>query len=246
MSPTKRLVIISQDKGGQSKSWLAANLFEWLRAAPGSWRLVEVEQRLDFTLQRYWYGKVPVLELGLAEFNPTTQRTDPSLAPLDQLASLAKEDTNIIVDLGASTFSLFSLWLTERRAYKYFLNSGYAITFVVPVCASEPEAADFLNHNYALMAKLGTVLVVRNLRDGAVFPSLDPELAAKALTILRAEPPLSEDFVREGGGRRTLIEIQNDPTLSWRSQTDAEYLWTHLRAQLEHNSSILLPPKPTL
>jgi hypothetical protein len=240
---SKRFVAIIQDKGGQSKSWLAAHLWDWIQgqgAAP-MWNLVEIEQKLEFTMSRY-FGDNLATQIPLAIFNEGTQRTDPSLAPLDQLVELTKSGANILVDFGASAFSMFSVWLHERRAYTPFLKAGYEFTFLVVVCANDPEAAAFYNKNFEFVNQLskGRVLLVKNYRDGTDFRMIDKDKVKREMPVLQAEPPLAEDFFN-GERRRTLRMVMADESLAWRSHTDAEFMIEKLESEFLKNKDILLP-----
>jgi hypothetical protein len=243
----RKALFVVQDKGGQGKSLLTANLWEWVNAqTPGAaWRLVEVEQRLNLDLfsQPRYFGAAAVTQLCLATYSDRTKRTTPSLDPLDELVKFAEEGANLVIDFGASTYGLFSLWLQERKGYKPFLAAGYEFVFLVPVCGDgDAEAAMFYNQNHAFMSKLGQVVLVRNFKDGTRFNKLDADKVGRAIDVLEAVDPLAADLHNDTEGlRRTFGMAMADDTLCFRSRTDAEDILRDLHSQFTSLKDILVP-----
>ncbi len=248
----KRFIAFPNDKGGVGKSHTSSLVFDWLAAKGRNPRLVEVEQRMDFSQELVWRGKYRYQPNGSDEVNRNAVVAitlaevtakgllNPSLEPLEALTVVAKGDRPLIVDCGASVWALLSEWLITRGKASIIRDNGYLFTFMVPVVANDAEAARFFENNYAEFSRLGDVILVGNERDGVNYFPIRPELVKRRIVLPAAMYDLRESLLTEDGYRRTLREIAEDPTVSRRAGMDAAQILTGVEAQLEEHADILL------
>ena len=247
----KRLIAFPNDKGGVGKSHTSSLVFDWLIIKGQNPRLVEVEQRMDFTQELVWKGKYryrseapdeenrnAVVAITLAQIRDGLLH--PSLDPLEALLTVAQGNRPLVVDCGASVWALLSEWLITRGKAEALRKLGYEFTFMVPVVANDVEAARFYETNHAELSRLGEVVLVRNERDGSNYFPIDRSLVQREITLPAAIYDLRESLLSADGYRRTLREIADDPTVSRRASIDAEEILATAEAQLEKHSDILL------
>ena len=247
----KRFIAFPNDKGGVGKSHTGSIVFDWLTAKGQNPRLVEVEQRMDFSQELVWRGKYryrqeasddenrnAVVAITLAEVEKGL--LNPSLHPLEALQVVAQGNRPLVVDCGASVWALLSEWLITRGQAETLKALGYEFTFMVPVLANDVEAARFYANNYAELSGLGEVVLVRNERDGSNYFPISPELVKREISMPAAIYDLRESLLSADGYRRTLREIADDPSVSRRAQLDAEEALSAIEAQFEKHADILL------
>ena len=241
MSAQRFFIGIANDKGGVGKSLTSALILEELATSSTPWSMVEVEQRSNFTQRNYDHpAGTNVIATALLALNESANHTEPSLAPLDSLWDLippegeGEADSRIIVDFGASAFQSFLLWGVERRGIQPFRTAGFQFVFFVPVQAGDLECADFFHMNAPVLMKLGKVVLIKNLREGADFSLLDPKLAAQVptLTLLHKGRPLSVEL-QQAQRRLTFRQLAACPTASRRARLDAEECAEHFSGQFK-------------
>lgn len=231
MNPNLYFVGVANDKGGVGKSLTAAEILE-LVAQPASppWTLVEIEQRANFTQQLYQHPpETKVVPIALLAMDEGINRTEPSLRPLDTLWDLIPADVDagtpsrLLVDFGASAFQSFLMWGIERRGLQPFRKAGYQFIFFIPVQAADPEGAEFFNENVRVLGKLGKVVLVKNLREGADFSMIDPAVSTQVhtLTLMHQGRPVTTEL-HQDGRRLTFRQLAQLPTASRRARLDAE------------------------
>lgn len=233
---------IADDKGGVGKSLAAALTLEELSTNTATpWTLAEIEQRSNFTQERYQHPDGTRLQtLALLTKNERANQIEPSLAPLDTLWDLIPIEGNgaassrVVVDFGASAFQSFLLWGLQRRGLQPFRKAGFHFVFFIPVQAADKECAEFFNMNAPTLLKLGKVALVKNLREGTDFSLLDPALVAQvpALTLLYKGPPSTEEL-QQTDRRLTFRQLAKLPTASRRAALDAEECAEHFSLQFQ-------------
>ncbi len=242
MNPDRAVVSIANPKGGVGKSLLSAEILECLaQGAATPWTMVEIEHRSSFTQQLYRHPPgTAVLPIALLALNENVNRTEPSLTPMDALWDLipaeADQDkpSRILVDFGASAFQSFLMWGIERRGLQPFRKAGYQFIFFIPVQASDCECAEFFNMNMQILAKLGKVVLVKNLREGSDFSMINPALLGQVPTITlmhRGNPVTAE--LQQDGRRLTFRQLAACPNASRRARLDAEECADAFASQLQ-------------
>jgi hypothetical protein len=242
MIPNRTFVGIANDKGGVGKSLTSALIVEELAGADQTpWHLVEIEQRANFTQQNYEHPKGTLVRpIALLAQNEKANRTEPSLAPLDEMWELIPPDgdavtpSRIVVDFGAAAFQSFLLWGLQRRGIQPFRSAGFHFVFFIPVQAGDSECAEFFNQNASTLMKLGKVVLVKNLREGSDFSLLNGELVTQvpSLTLLYEGPPLTLEL-QQANRRVTFRQVAALPTASRRARMDAESCADHFTKQFQ-------------
>ena len=238
--PPLIFALVCNDKGGVGKSLFAALLTEAASASGRPIDLVEIEQHVEFTQRGYSYpANVKLTALPLVARNEVTDRTEPSLTPLDALWDLIPSESNrrtgsiVIVDCGAAAFQSLLLWGVDQRGLKPFRDAGYQFVSFLLLQAGDSGAARFVQMNTSLLHQFGPVALVKNLRAGPDFSMLDPNLLATlpSLSLIYRGRPLS-DHLQTGATNHTFRQVAANAALPRRPRVDAEDCAAHFSAQL--------------
>ncbi len=239
--PIRKFVCVVNSKGGIGKSLLTVLLLEEISSPDiGPWSVVEIEHRAKMTQHHYRHpdGTI-VTPVALFARSERSNMTDAGVAPLDTLWDFIpredqpEADSRILVDFGASAFQSFMLWGAERRGLQPFRKSGYEFVFFIPVQAADVESAEFFNENAPALRTLGKVVLVKNLREGANFSLLQPDVVGDTptITLLYTGQPVSDEL-QQADRRLSFRQLANLGTASRRARMDAEICAEHMGKQM--------------
>jgi hypothetical protein len=238
--PKLLFVLVCNDKGGVGKSLCAAMLAEEFAKTGRTINLVEVEQHVEFSQNGYSYApNVKLTTIPLIAKNEISGRVEPSLSRLDDLWALLPPDLGagaesiIVVDCGASAFQSLMLWGLDQRGLKPFRDAKYRFVSFVPVQAGDTGAAKFVNTNTSLLTKFGDLILVKNLRAGSDYSSIDPNLLGSlpSMTLIYRGKPLS-DFMQQREANFTFRQLAEKNDVPRRPRMEAEDCALHFTDQL--------------
>ena len=238
--PKLLFVLVCNDKGGVGKSLFSAMLAEEFGKTERTINLVEIEQHVEFSQNGYSYAPgVKLTTIPLIAKNEISGRVEPSLVRLDDLWNLLPSDQSdeigsiVIVDCGASAFQSLMLWGLDQRGLKPFRDAQYRFLSFVPVQAGDSGAARFVNTNTALLKKFGDVVLVKNLRAGSDYSSIEPALvdSLPSMTLIYRGLPLS-DFMQQGETNFTFRQVAARTDVPRRPRMEAEDCAIHFSDQL--------------
>ena len=238
--PKLLFVLVCNDKGGVGKSLFSAMLAEEFGKTERTINLVEIEQHVEFSQNGYSYTSgVKLTTIPLIAKNEISGRVEPSLVRLDDLWKLLPSDQSdgtgsiVIVDCGASAFQSLMLWGLDQRGLKPFRDAQYRFVSFVPVQAGDSGAAKFVNTNTALLKKFGDVALVKNLRAGSDYSSIEPALVESlpSMTLIYRGLPLS-DFMQQGETNFTFRQVAARADVPRRPRMEAEDCALHFSDQL--------------
>lgn len=179
-TPTKRLILFAQDKGGIGKSFVATLLHDYLIEQPIRLKAFDLDHA-NSTFQRY----VPD-----AEFIDTDVDAD-KLAVLDRLVHATDDHDVVLADNRAAGGAKVQQYLEENRLTSLQAEMGFTLVFVV-IAVDDKDAVSQIADLVDLYGDRVRWLVVRNLRDGAepsVFMASKTRQRLLALGAVEIEVP---------------------------------------------------------
>lgn len=239
--PKLLFVLVCNDKGGVGKSLFSSMLVEEFSKTGRPVNLVEVEQHVEFTQNGYTYPEnVKLTTIPLIAKNDITGRVEPSLSRLDDLWDLLPKgqdegaESIIVVDCGASAFQSLILWGLEQRGLKPFRDAKYHFVSFVPVQAGDTGAAKFVNTNTPLLKMFGDLILVKNLRAGSDYSSIDAALLESLpnMSMIYRGRPLS-DYMQAGEKNYTFSQLAAKPDIPRRPRMEAEDCAAHFTNQIQ-------------
>lgn len=173
-TPTKRIILFPQDKGGIGKSFIAALLHDHLIEEAVAVKAFDLDHA-NSTFQRL----VPE-----AEFIDTDVDTD-KLGALDRIVHSLDHSDVVLVDNRASGGSKVLAYLDETRLPELQAEFNCLLVFVV-VATDDKDANSQIAELLDTHGEKVRWLVARNLRDGSELPLYGRSNARKRLQSLGA------------------------------------------------------------
>ena len=186
-TPTKRLILFAQDKGGIGKSFVATLLYDYLVERAVRLKAFDLDHA-NSTFQRY----VPE-----AEFIDTDVDAD-KLAVLDRMVTATSDHDVVLADNRAAGGAKVQQYLEENRLTKLQSEIGFALVLVV-IAVDDKDAVSQIADLLDTYDDRVRWLVVRNLRDGAapsVFMESKTRQRLAALGAVEIEVPCLAEVTR--------------------------------------------------